>query len=90
VEEATCGDVRVKCSAPPCVPSDGCFGHEVALGLNLGDQTVVGQLCAEDPLVPEESFRRDLGSVGNIGEFQLVKKVEQGKLVKSHRVVSFV
>jgi len=28
--------------------------------------------------------------VGDIGEFQLAKKVEQGRLVSSHRVVSVV
>jgi len=30
---------------------------------------------------------RDPDPIGDIGEFQLGKKVEQGRLVKSHRVI---
>ena len=37
-----------------------------------------------------ELLRRDPDAVGDIGEFQLGEQIEQGRLVKSHRVVSFV
>ena len=37
-----------------------------------------------------KTFGRDADAVADIGEFELGKQVEQGRLVKSHRVLSFV
>jgi hypothetical protein len=37
----------------PRTPRDRGLGHEVALGLDLGDEAIVGKLHAEDPLWPD-------------------------------------
>lgn len=37
-----------------------------------------------------ERFGGDPDSIGNVGGFELGEEVEQGSLVSSHRVVSFV
>jgi hypothetical protein len=34
-----------------------------------------------------ERFRRDTDPVGDIGEFQFPKELEEGRLVKSHRAL---
>ena len=63
-------------------------GGAVVGALEWGSADERGRFRIDQRLV--ESFGRVPDSVGDIGEFQLAKEVEQASLVLSHRVVSFV